>query len=265
MTQTLTLSPERQLAYQRLEGQSPTVMFCGGFKSDMTGSKALALEAFCRQRGQAFVRFDYTGHGQSSGQFEDGCMADWLADALAIFDALTQGQVVLVGSSMGAWIALHVAIKRRKQVSGLLGIASAPDFTERLIWQALSAELRHELMHQGVIYLPSCYGQQPYAITKRLIEDGREHLLLDGLIAIDCAVRLIHGTADEDVPIEISQLLMERLESSDVQLTLVKDGNHRLSSPAQLAVMTEMLEGLMRPDKLMVDGNLTKKSTAKPC
>jgi pimeloyl-ACP methyl ester carboxylesterase len=234
----------RRLAYARHAPKVetlPSVLFFGGFKSDMTGSKAAALDAHCSANAQGFVRFDYTGHGASSGAFTDGTIGSWLADALTIIDEVANlpgmQRLLLVGSSMGAWIALRAAMLRPERVAGLVGIASAPDFTERLIWQRLDAEQKRQLQEQGVYHAPSCYGQDPYPITRALIEDGRQHLLLDAPVDVRVPVRLLHGTQDEDVPLDISVLLMQQLTSNDVQLTHVKGGNHRLSEPSQLELL----------------------------
>lgn len=236
----------RQLAYCLTEGKLPGVVFCGGFKSDMTGSKATALEVFCKQRGQRFVRFDYTGHGQSSGAFVDGTIGAWKQDALDILDHVATGENVIVGSSMGGWIMLLVALARKKQVKGLVGIASAPDFTEDLIWELMTDEQREDMKTKGVIHMPSCYGEDPYPITRNLIDEARNHRLLEQR-AIDIAVpvRLIHGTKDDDVPWQFSQVLMEKLASKDVCLKLVKDGGHRLSEPDQLEMMCQLLSEVL--------------------
>jgi pimeloyl-ACP methyl ester carboxylesterase len=167
-----------RIAYRRIRGKSPGIVFCTGFMSDMTGSKALAVAEFARARGQACLRFDYSGHGESDGRFEDGTIGGWFADALAAFDALTEGPQVVVGSSMGGWIALLLARARALRVAALVGIAPAPDFTEDLIWAKMPPAKRDELLARGVIHEPSDYGEKPYAITKALIEDGRRHLLL---------------------------------------------------------------------------------------
>ena len=212
--------------------------------SDMTGGKALALEAFAAARGQAFVRFDYFGHGASSGRFEEGGIGRWAEDAIAVLDELTHGPQILVGSSMGGWIMLLAALARPRTVAGLVGIAAAPDFTETLMWHAFTPEIRATIERKGVYYQPSNYGEPPYPITRRLIEDGRAYLLMDKQIDIDCPVRLIHGSADPDVPYTLSLDLMERLRATDVEVTLVKDGGHRLSEPHDLARLTRAVAAL---------------------
>ncbi len=246
---TLSRSDGATIAYHKTPGDEtknpgPGVIFLGGFMSDMTGQKALALEAQAARRGQGFVRFDYYGHGASSGRFEDGTIGRWIEDALAVLDAVTQGPQILVGSSMGGWIMLRVALARPARVAGLIGIAPAPDFTETLMWRKFSPEVRATLARDGVYYEPSDYDEQPTPITLRLIEDGRRHLVMDDKIPIRCPVRLIHGLADPDVPCKLSMELTERLESNDVEVTLVKGAGHRLSETADLARLTATLAAL---------------------
>jgi pimeloyl-ACP methyl ester carboxylesterase len=235
------------LAWARQEGKSPTVVFLPGFRSDMTGDKATALAAFCAARGQAMLRFDYSGHGASGGRFEDGTIGRWTEDALAVIDRLSAGKFLLVGSSMGGWIALLAALARPARVAALVGIAAAPDFTETLIWQSLSFEHRAALMRDGVLHAPSQYGE-PYPITRALIEDGRTHLLLDGPIAIDCPVRLLHGQRDVDVPWEIALRVAEQVTSQDVEVVVVKDGHHRLSRAQDISVLCRTLAPLLGQD-----------------
>jgi pimeloyl-ACP methyl ester carboxylesterase len=208
-------------------------MFLGGFMSDMTGTKAVALETFCRARGQAFLRFDYQGHGQSSGRFEEGSIGTWSEDAIAALDALTEGPQILVGSSMGGWIMLLAALARPARVAALVGIAAAPDFVTRM-WDEFTPEIRRTIVTDGVYRAPSQYSAVPYAITHRLIEDGRRHLLLDKPIPLRCPVRLLHGMKDPDVPWDTSLALAGALESTDVDVIFAKEGDHRLSTPADL-------------------------------
>ena len=246
MTQQGTLAGPHgnNLAYARLAGASPWVVFLGGFMSDMTGTKATFLEATCRARGQAFLRFDYAGHGASSGEFQDGTIGSWTADALAVIDALTDGPVLLVGSSMGGWIMLEVALARPQRVMGLVGIAAAPDFTEELIWNTLNPAQRATLATQGYLANPSAYGGE-HRYTKALIEDGRTRLRLGGKLPITCPVRLLHGQLDPDVPWETSLRLAAALEATDVQVTLIKDGDHRLSRPQDLDLLAQTLTALL--------------------
>jgi pimeloyl-ACP methyl ester carboxylesterase len=209
-------------------------MFLTGFMSDMTGSKALALESWCRAEGRAFVRFDYQGHGASSGAFRDGSIGLWAEDALAVLDQVAKGPQILVGSSMGGWIMLLAALARPERVKGLAGIAAAPDFTQSLIWRDMTPEQRADMERQGFFEVPSQYGEQPYVITRHLIEDGRKRLLLGQTIAIQAPVRLIHGLDDPDVPWQTALDLQDKLASKDVEVTLVKGGGHRLSEPQDL-------------------------------
>jgi len=233
------------IAYHKTAGSAPGIVFLGGFKSDMTGGKALALEAFARQRRQAFLRFDYQGHGASSGDFVEGTIGDWTDDAVAALDSLTEGPQILVGSSMGGWIMLLAALSRPERIAGLVGIAAAPDFTEDLIWAQATPEVRETLERDGVYQQASDYDEEPTPITMKLIEEGRRHLLLDGPIALDCPVRLIHGTADPDVPWQLSVKLAEQMVSAQVEITLVKGGGHRLSEPEDLARLESILSGLL--------------------
>jgi pimeloyl-ACP methyl ester carboxylesterase len=203
-------------------------MFLTGFRSDMTGGKALHLERHCAATGRAFLRFDYRGHGASEGRFEEGCIGDWREDALAVLDQASEGPMVLVGSSMGGWIMLLVALARPDRVKGLVGIAAAPDFTEDLIRPALSPEQRDLLARGDVLLAPSAYGE-PTPITGRLLEDGARHLMLRRPLPIRCPVHLLHGQQDPDVPWQTSLRLAACLESTAITVELVKDGDHRLS------------------------------------
>jgi pimeloyl-ACP methyl ester carboxylesterase len=236
-----------ELASARQDGASPIVVFLPGFRSDMTGDKATALAAFCAARGQAMLRFDYSGHGASGGRFEDGTIGGWTEDALALIDQQTDGPLVLVGSSMGGWIALLAAIARPQRVVALIGIAAAPDFTEALMWDAMTVEERATIMRDGVLHVPSEYGN-PYPITRALIEDGRTRLLLNDPIAIECPVRLLHGLQDPDVPWEMALRIAEQLTSQDVRVTFVKDGDHRLSRLQDLALLRVTLASLLGQD-----------------
>ena len=233
-----------ELAWVRLSGGAPTVVFLPGFRSDMTGDKATALAAFCGARGVGMMRFDYSGHGVSGGDFLDGTIGAWAADALDVVDVLTSGPLVLVGSSMGGWIALLAALARPERVVGLVGVAAAPDFTQRLMWDSMAPAERAVVERDGVLYVPSQYGE-PTPITRRLIEDGAKHLLLGGRIPIRCPVRLLHGQADPDVPWELSLRVAEQVETPDVRVVLVKDGDHRLSRPADLALLRQTVAALL--------------------
>jgi pimeloyl-ACP methyl ester carboxylesterase len=232
------------IAYRRRAGAAPGIVFLGGFMSDMSGTKARALDAFCRARGQAYLRFDYFAHGASSGDFADATIGRWRDDALAVLDALTQGPQILVGSSIGGWIMLLAALARPMRVAALVGIAAAPDATE-LMWERLPAEVREAIMREGAARLPSAYSAAGYLYTRKLIEDGRRHLLMRAPIPIRSPVRLLHGMRDPDVPWRTSLALAEKLESNDVEVTLVKDGDHRLSTDRDLALLARTIDELL--------------------
>jgi pimeloyl-ACP methyl ester carboxylesterase len=242
-----TGSEERAIGVRRDESPAsaarPGVFWLGGFKSDMKGTKAEALSAWARENGRSCVRFDYSGHGESGGDFRDGTIGRWLTDSLAVFDACCAGPQVVVGSSMGGWIALLLTreLRRRKaagqatpaSIVGLVLIAPAVDFTEVLMWQRFPAKVKREIEQTGVWLRPSEYGE-PYPITRGLIEEGRNHLLLGGMIETGCPVRILQGVQDPDVPWNHAVELTTRLAQDDVVLTLVKDGDHRLSRPEDL-------------------------------
>lgn len=233
------------VAYARSEGRAPTVVFLGGFRSDMTGTKAIALEEWAQRTGRAYLRFDYLGHGQSSGRFEDGTIGRWLDDSLAAIDSLTgDGKLVLVGSSMGGWLSLLAARQRPARLAGLVLIAAAPDFTERMLLKGLSPEDRAKLERDGRLERPSQYSPEPSVFTWRLIEEGRNHLLLDKKLVLPCPVRLLHGQDDPDVPWEYSLQIAEHVEAPEVITTLVKGGDHRLSTPADIARLIATVEEL---------------------
>ncbi len=234
------------IAYRTVAGKSPGVMFLPGFKSDMAGAKANALDAACRAQGRAYVRFDYQGHGLSSGDFAEGTVGRWAEDATAVLDRVAQGRQVLVGSSMGGWIMLLVALARPERVAGLVAVAPAADFTEELIWRAYPEEMRRVLERDGLYRAPSQYSDEPYVITLKLIEEGRRHLLLGDTIPLACPVRILHGMADPDVPWQHSLKLAAALAAEDVTITLVKAGDHRLSDPRNLARLCAMVEALCR-------------------
>ncbi len=233
-----------ELAWRRLPGRGPTVVFLPGYHSDMTGDKATALAALCARQGCALLLFDYSGHGASAGRFEDGTIGRWTQDALAVIDALTDGPLVLVGSSMGGWIGLLAALARPDRIAACIGIAAAPDFTESLMWESMTFEERARLMDRGILHVPSPYGE-PLPITRALIEDGRTHLLLGAPIPLAVPIRLLQGQQDDDVPWETALRLAERLDSTDVQVLLVKDGGHRLSRPQDLALLERTILPLL--------------------
>jgi pimeloyl-ACP methyl ester carboxylesterase len=232
----------RKIAYRQTPGTGPGIVFLGGFKSDMEGTKAQYLEAWAVAQGRPFLRFDYSGHGQSSGAFLDGAIGDWAEDAMAAISALTKGPQVLVGSSMGGWIALLVARSLPQRVAALVGIAAAPDFTEDSMWAGFSAEQRNTLMQLGQVALPSDYSEDPYVITRRLIEDGRNQLVLRSPLAFGFPVRLLQGTDDTDVPPAVALRLLDHLEGADIRLTLVKGADHRFSTPDCLHLIEVAVE-----------------------
>ena len=222
---------------------APGLVFAGGFRSHMRGLKAEFLAGYAERRGLAYLRFDPFGHGESSGRFEEGTIGRWIADLLAVV-GLTEGRQILIGSSMGAWLAFHAALKLPERITALIGIAPALDFTERLIRPALPAELAARLARDGVIEVPSEYGG-PYPITRRLIEEGREHLVLTGSLELGCPVHILQGMADPDVPWRHAMALTEHLMGDDVTVTLIKDGDHRLSRDADLALLADELDRLL--------------------
>lgn len=228
-----------QIAYERIFGAEPTYVWLGGFKSDMAGTKAQALAEWAHKTGQGFVRFDYSGHGVSGGAFEDGSISRWLSDALAVLDQRTSSPLVLVGSSMGGWISLLAARARPKRVKGLLLIAPAADFTERLMWPGFSAAQQARLMADGRLELPSQYASEPNVITREMIEDGRRHLVMSGPIAFDGPVWIIAGGQDPDVPLAHVQHLAGLITANDLRLRVIPDGDHRLSRPQDLEVLVE--------------------------
>jgi pimeloyl-ACP methyl ester carboxylesterase len=233
-------SGARRIAVRARAGGTPGLFWLGGFNSDMKGTKALALDAWAAEQGRAFVRFDYSGHGESGGAFVEGTVGRWLEESVAVFEQFCRGPQVVIGSSMGGWMALLLAreIARRPasraSLAGLVLIAPAPDFTEELMWKGFSSEQREEIETKGVWLRPSQYGE-PYPITRTLIEEGRNHLLLGSAIEVGCPVRILQGAQDPDVPWRHAFALAHRLPSDDVVLTMIQDGDHRLSRPQDIA------------------------------
>jgi pimeloyl-ACP methyl ester carboxylesterase len=230
----------RRIAVRARAGASPGLIWLGGFKSDMTGTKALALKAWAAEHGRACVRFDYSGHGESGGAFIDGTIGRWLEESVAVFEQFCRGPQIVIGSSMGGWMALLLAreIARRQMsaasLAGLVLIAPAPDFTEQLMWNGFPPEVQEEIQSKGVWMRPSQYGD-PYPITRALIEEGRNHLLLGSAIDVGCPVRILQGAQDPDVPWQHAFALAHRLPTEDVVLTMIQDGDHRLSRPQDIA------------------------------
>ena len=228
----------RRIAVRARSGAAPGLFWLGGFNSDMKGTKAQAIDEWAAAHGRACLRFDYSGHGESGGKFVDGTIGRWLEDSLAVFGRFCTGPQVVIGSSMGGWIALLLASEVAKRprdasLAGLVLIAPAPDFTEELMWKGFSAEIRRELETKGVWLRPSQYGE-PYPITRALIEEGRNHLLLGSAIDVGCPVRILQGARDPDVPWQHAFALAHRLPSDDVVLTMIQDGDHRLSRPQDI-------------------------------
>lgn len=239
----LTLSDGSQIAYHQLAGKSQVgVVFLGGFMSDMQGTKATFLETVCQRLDVPFVRFDYFGHGLSPGKLEEGGIGRWKNNALAVLDQLTEGPQILVGSSMGGWLMVLAALERKERIKGLIGIAAAPDFVKD--FSRLTAEQQQVLDKDGICYLPSHYGA-PYPISRHLLDDGFRHCILDKPIPLQCPVRLLHGLADEQVSWQQSLRLAECLESQDIDLTLIKSGDHRLSNEKQLGLLAQALADIL--------------------
>jgi pimeloyl-ACP methyl ester carboxylesterase len=235
-----------ELAYERIEGDAPTFAWLGGFKSDMAGTKAQTLAAWAHESGQAFVRFDYSGHGKSGGAFEEGSISRWLSDTLAVLDRLTEGQLVLVGSSMGGWLALLAAECRPSRVAALLLIAPAADFTERLMWPNFTPEQQRRLMTEGRLQLPSAYSSQPTIITREMIEDGRRNLVMDAPFGFGGPVHILQGAADPEVPLGHVEALAALMPGDRLRLEVIPDGDHRLSRPQDLAALVAAAENLRR-------------------
>lgn len=236
----------RRLAFHPMRGLDPGVVFLGGLRSDMAGTKAVALEEWCREEGRAFLRLDYSGHGASEGAFEDGTIGGWMADAMAVIEAAMDGPQVLVGSSMGGWIALLIARDRPDLVAGLVTIAAAPDFTEDGYWAGFDAGQRAALEQVGHVAVASEYGE-PMIITRRLIEEGRDRLVLRDPLRLGVPVRMLQGTADAAVSVATAMRLLDHLEAADARLTLLRGEDHRFSSPEALGlVMREVADVLAR-------------------
>ncbi len=225
----------RRLAYALTPGAGPMVVFLSGYKSDMQGTKAVHLEAWTESQGLAFLRLDYSGHGASGGRFEDGCIGDWASDAQAVIESVTNGPVLLVGSSMGGWIAA-LLVQRMARIAGFVGIAAAPDFTEDGFWAGFSADQQAAILRGETVALPSEYGE-PYSVTPRLISDGRDHLVLRGPLQMPFPVRLLQGTEDAAVSRDTALRLLDRIVSPDLRLCFVKGADHRFSDPGCLALI----------------------------
>ncbi len=232
-----------RIAYRLRPGSPPTLLFLPGYASDMDGAKALALDAFAASRGLAMLRFDYSGTGSSEGRFADGTLDRWIDEALAVAERLTKGPLILIGSSMGGWIAVHLALRLPERVQALVGIAAAPDFTD---W-GFTAQHKQELLERGKIERSSAHGGEAQLTTRAFWESGDALRLLGGPIPVDCPVRLVHGEADADVPPAIALKLMHRLRSADVQLNILKGGGHRLSEPLEIDAIVRTVAALLEP------------------
>ncbi|MDF1620213.1 alpha/beta hydrolase [Pseudothioclava nitratireducens] len=244
MTEYLTTSEGRRIAFNRSPGSGPGIVFLGGFKSDMEGTKALALEAWAQAQGRAFLRFDYSGHGASEGAFTDGAIGDWFEDARDAIMSLTEGPQILVGSSMGGWISLLMCRDYPEKVAGLVTIAAAPDFTEDGYWASFDKDTRRQLEQEGQVAVPSDYGE-PYIITRRLINEGRNRLVLRSPLPLPFPTRFLQGTADEAVSTETALRLLDHAEGADMRLTLVKGADHRFSDPDCLALIGAAVEDVL--------------------
>lgn len=245
MSTPLFFSPRQNnsIAYHRFIGSDaalPGVIWLGGFRSDMTGTKAVYLEDQCKARGQSYIRFDYTGHGSSSGKFEDGCISSWLQDATDVFDALTTGPQILVGSSMGGWIALLLARLRPDRVAGVLGLAAAPDFSRDIYDHAFTDAQRAAIKKDGALHVPSAYGD-PYPLTQKLFDDAETHILLDKITTLPMPIHLIQGKKDPDVHWQKAEKIKKQIASRDFNITYIDDGDHRLSRPEDLALIGQTL------------------------
>ncbi|WP_411816085.1 alpha/beta hydrolase [Hyphococcus sp. DH-69] len=231
--------PNGRIAYRKVDGTiAPGIIWLGGFQSDMLGTKAEHLSEWALSENRPYLRFDYTGHGESDGKFEDGCISEWAEDALAVFDNATEGPQILVGSSMGGWIATLLAQQRPERIAAIVFIAPAPDFTETLMWPSFTDAERNTINAEGRLAQPSEYSDEPQIITKKLIEDGRKNLVMNGPIPINCPVRVLQGMKDDAVPYSHALRFAEALATEDIEISIVKSGDHRLSTPADLERLT---------------------------
>ena len=237
----ITSGNNRKIAYHHRKASEPTVLFCGGYMSDMEGTKALYLEKICQGLGISYIRFDYSGHGSSSEKFEDGTISSWSEDAISIVDQVAQGPLIVIGSSMGGWIGLITCLARQKRIKAFIGIAVAPDFTRELMWDQYSVGVRETLKRDGIYLEPSDYSDEPYRVSYELIKDGENHILLNKPIELDLPVWLFHGLKDTSVPHEYSARVAEKLTSDDVIISYNKQGDHRLSSAADLQRLKQAL------------------------
>ena len=243
--QFFTSASGRSIAYSRTLGEGPGVLFCCGYRSDMSSTKATAIAEWCEQRNVPFTRFDYNGHGKSDGDFKEFTIGGAMQDALEVIDEITKGPQIIIGSSMGGWVALNAAKERRAVIKGIIGVAPAPDFTERLMYPRMTPEQRREIEDEGVIWAHSEMTDSDYPITWNFITEARNHLMLDDVIGLDIPVQIFHGQQDDSVPWENSLILARQLTGDEVNVTFIKDGDHRLNRPADLQLMLDAL-GRMR-------------------
>lgn len=234
----------RRLAYELSAGAGPAVVFLGGFKSNMTGTKAVHLEAWAKRHGRAFLRFDYSGHGASSGEFSEGCISHWAEDAAAILNML-RGKLILVGSSMGGWISLLMAQQMPERIAGMVTVAAAPDFTEDSMWEQFDDAQKQELEREGRVHLPSDY-DEPYEITKLLIEDGRKNLIFRRPLELPFPVRCLQGTEDKDVDMSVALRLLDHAQGPDIRLVCLKGADHRFSEPDALQLLEDALGNVIQ-------------------
>lgn len=244
MAEQSYFSSIRKLAYDQTSGRAPGVVFLSGFNSSKEGNKALYLEAWAKQTGRAFLRFDYSGHGSSSGNFRDSTISTWVDDAEAIISSMTSGPQILVGSSMGAWIALILAQRKIVAIAGLVTIAGAPDFTEKHYWSSFDDKMRKRLETEGYVEIESPYDEEPYVITHALIEDGRNNLVFDKPLALPFPTRILHGTADTSIPVSVARELYDHAQGPDIQMMLQRGADHRFSTPECLKIITDTLDDL---------------------
>ena len=244
MTPEFLSLPDRRLAYQRQVGENDQlgVIFLGGFASDMTGTKASFLAEYCASRNISFLRFDYRGHGLSDGDFKEGTIGAWFEDSLAVFDQLTKGKQIIVGSSMGGWMGLMLAKQRSERSKAFVGIAAAPDFTEDLMWDMFSKEQKKQIKRDGFIFDENAPPDERAPITMKLIQDGRKHLLLREHLSLECSIRLLQGMEDREVPWTYAPRIADTITSKDIRVSLIKDGDHRLSRPQDLALLRQTIE-----------------------
>lgn len=248
MTPEFLSLPDRRLAYQRLRGRSdkPGVVFLGGYASDMTGTKASFLAEYCADRNLSFLRFDYRGHGQSSGDFKECTIGDWFQDSLAVFEQLTEGPQIIIGSSMGGWMGLMLAMRQPERTKSFIGIAAAPDFTEDLMWEIFSKEQKKKIKQERMIYDETAPPGEQAPVTLRLIEEARGHLILREPIPLLCPIRLLQGMEDRDVPWTYAPRIADTVQSKDARIVLIKDGDHRLSRTQDLTLLREAVEEFTR-------------------